>query len=91
MVLDLPFLVRQFFREMVNTGGAVVYNNCIFMTVIAITVFYIVSPFDLIPESVFGIIGLLDDLGILSFAFVILAQGFREILRGRNDAQVRAR
>ena len=46
-------------------------------------------PFDLIPEAVFGLIGLLDDLGVVGFCFMVVAQAFLQMLRLRNDAAVR--
>jgi len=45
----------------------------------------------LIPEAIFGVIGLLDDLGVIGFACWFLTQVFLAVLRGRNDAAVRAR
>jgi RING finger protein 170 len=90
-LFDFPYLFRQFLQEVSLTRGAVIYKNCFFVCVILGTLLYVVSPFDLIPEAVFGVLGLVDDLGILGFACMVIAQAFMAILRGRNDAAVRAR
>ena len=89
--LDFPFLLRQFMQEVSLTRGEVIYKNCTFACILLGTFFYVVSPFDLIPEAVFGVVGLLDDIGVLGFACMVVAQAFMIILRGRNDAAVRAR
>jgi uncharacterized membrane protein YkvA (DUF1232 family) len=34
-----------------------------------IVAIYVLSPFDLLPEAAMGIIGILDDLGLLAYAF----------------------
>ena len=47
------------------------------------------SPFDLIPEVVFGILGLVDDFVIAIIIFIGVAQGFRQILQNRNEVAVR--
>jgi len=37
---------------------------------------YLLSPFDIIPEAVFGLIGLLDDLFIIIIVLFMLANSF---------------
>ncbi len=37
---------------------------------------YVISPFDLIPEAVFGAIGLIDDLLIIVIVLFVLANTF---------------
>ena len=43
-------------------------------------ILYLVSPFDFIPEMVFGLIGYLDDLVIVIFVLIAVGQGFRQVL-----------
>ena len=52
------------------------FANKILMTLIIL----ILSPFDLIPECVFGIIGLIDDFFYIVFALAILTKIFFEYI-----------
>ncbi len=47
-------------------------------------VLYLLSPLDLIPESAFGLIGLLDDGLVLAFVLVALLAAFRQHLVARR-------
>ncbi len=46
---------------------------------------YLVSPFDIIPEAIFGVIGLVDDILIILMVIYYIAQQFRRILINRNQ------
>lgn len=46
---------------------------------------YVVSPFDIIPEVVFGIVGLIDDLSVVFVVLFMVAQTFRGALLQRNN------
>lgn len=59
--------VRAFFRMLTKTRTGEYkpsYKN-LFMA--GLSLFYIISPIDLIPEALFGPFGLIDDFGILLF------------------------
>lgn len=45
---------------------------------------YLLSPFDLIPEAVFGVFGLLDDLLAFLLFLFFLAVVVRQIVRFRR-------
>ena len=52
--------------------------------VLASVVLYILSPFDLVPEAVFGVLGLLDDV-VIGCIFLVVAAGlYRQILLDRQ-------
>jgi uncharacterized membrane protein YkvA (DUF1232 family) len=34
-----------------------------------LVIIYVLSPFDLLPEALMGIVGILDDIGLLAYAF----------------------
>lgn len=59
---------------------------CSFRTILVVVLVmaYLLSPYDLIPESVFGIVGLLDDVVFVLFALVVLAALFREFILRRH-------
>lgn len=50
-----------------------------------IVVLYILSPFDIIPESVIGVLGFLDDLAITGVILLYLTVIFRQSLANRNQ------
>ena len=45
-----------------------------------ILIILIISPFDFIPESIFGLIGLIDDIFYIIMAFAILTNLFLIII-----------
>ena len=51
---------------------------------------YVISPFDIIPEAVFGIVGLIDDLVLVIGVLVLVTSGFRNILLQINNQALRA-
>ena len=83
-IMDAPFLVKRFLREIFTTDVTVLVRNYRLILMILTGIVYILSPFDLIPEMIFGIMGFIDDLVIFIFIFIAVAQGFRQILQNRN-------
>ncbi|XP_020680824.1 E3 ubiquitin-protein ligase RNF170-like isoform X2 [Dendrobium catenatum] len=51
------------------------------------TILYVLSPIDILPEGVFGLVGFIDDLLILLIAFLHLAALYRSILLYRHGGQ----
>lgn len=47
-------------------------------------VIYIISPFDILPESVMGVIGLIDDLFIFVIVVALIAQASMSFIRNRR-------
>ncbi|KAF6773756.1 hypothetical protein AHF37_07512 [Paragonimus kellicotti] len=69
---DLPTLARALTQLLFSSEGAMVllHSRLIFLGICVLL--YILSPFDLIPEIVTGIFGLLDDL-LVFFIFAVHA------------------
>ncbi|KAL3868909.1 hypothetical protein ACJMK2_041853 [Sinanodonta woodiana] len=64
-IQDLPTLFRHAMSEFFSVGGLVwMFRFRIIMCFIA-AFLYFISPLDIIPEAVFGILGFFDDLFIL--------------------------
>lgn len=87
-LFDLPFLVRRLFKDFIHpdTSLPFLFRARVFITMILI-VTYIFSPIDIIPEGIFGKVGLLDDLLITLIFFLHVAALYRSILcirHGRN-------
>ena len=47
---------------------------------------YFISPFDIIPEAAFGILGFLDDLFILLLLAIYIALIYRQVVQNRAQA-----
>ncbi|XP_058782739.1 uncharacterized protein LOC131657349 [Vicia villosa] len=84
-ILDLPFLLRRLFRDFVNPDNSlpVVIKARIFLSMI-LSVIYIVSPIDIIPEGIFGVIGFLDDALVALIFFLHAAAIYRSVLYLRH-------
>ena len=84
-VLDAPLLLRRLWRDVRARPWRVVvllYRAKYFFWCVGMAL-YVVSPFDLIPEAVFGIVGLMDDLIVLAALAVVLGISYRAALLSR--------
>jgi len=52
---------------------------------VVILLLYVISPFDLLPESVFGFIGILDDFFVLFLLMVYLSQIYYNFVAEREQ------
>lgn len=70
------------FRAIVSVNGLMfMFRIRVFLCLFGMAV-YILSPFDILPEAAFGILGMVDDIFI---AFVVLVYAtilFRQLLAG---------
>uniref|UniRef100_A0A1I7UC93 E3 ubiquitin-protein ligase RNF170 n=1 Tax=Caenorhabditis tropicalis TaxID=1561998 RepID=A0A1I7UC93_9PELO len=66
----IPYLVRNFFNNDIFT----VMHQVRFIFVITCAIIYFFVPFDIFPETVFGMIGFIDDCII---AFILIGGTFR--------------
>ncbi|KAG2372175.1 uncharacterized protein HKW66_Vig0209570 [Vigna angularis] len=84
-VQDLPFLLHRLLREFLNPQRSLplVIRARVFVAMIA-SVVYILSPIDLIPEAILGIVGLLDDVLIGLICFLHVAALYRSVLYLRH-------
>ncbi|KAL1815601.1 hypothetical protein DCAR_0519883 [Daucus carota subsp. sativus] len=82
---DLPFLLRRLLREMMDPQRSLplVIRARVYLAMI-ISAIYIVSPIDIIPEGVLGVIGLLDDFIIALICFLHVAALYRSVLVFRH-------
>ncbi|CAA0233046.1 unnamed protein product [Arabidopsis thaliana] len=82
---DLPFLLRRLLREMMDPQRTLplVIRARVYIALI-LSAIYIISPIDIIPEGVLGVIGLLDDLLIALICFLHVAALYRSVLYSRH-------
>ena len=80
---DLPTLLRHAFTEFFTVGGLIwMFRLRILVCFIAAFVYFI-SPLDIIPEAVFGVLGFLDDAFILLLLAIYVTIVYRQYVRSR--------
>ncbi|XP_004499580.1 uncharacterized protein [Cicer arietinum] len=84
-LLDLPFLLKRLFWDFFDPSRSLplVIRARVFIATV-LSAIYILSPIDIIPEGVLGIIGLLDDLLIALIFFLHVAALYRSVLYRRH-------
>jgi len=83
-VWELPLLLRHLAGELFSPGGmAILFRLRVFCIVLSLLL-YIVLPFDVIPESVFGLFGLLDDIFIFLLVAIYISIIYRRFLANRD-------
>ena len=72
-ITDVPELVRRIFMQLFSGRDGIRLVYTIRMVCLLLgSVMYVLSPFDIIPEAVFGLLGYLDDI-LVFFLLVIYA------------------
>ena len=80
VIRDIPELTRQIFldarlsRQILTTAKIMK-----FVLLLLATCLYLLSPLDLVPESMFGAIGLIDDLLLVVIYFIYVTSIFRNL------------
>lgn len=82
---DLPFLLRRLLRELMDPQRSLplLIRARVYFAMLT-SIIYIVSPVDIIPEGVVGILGLLDDFIIAFICFLHIAAIYRSVLVHRH-------
>ncbi|MFH4975114.1 hypothetical protein AB6A40_001823 [Gnathostoma spinigerum] len=79
-IRDLPVLVPYMLRTMVSINGIIwMFRIRVLLCLLAVVV-YILSPFDILPEAVFGILGMADDLFITFVVLIYATILFRQFM-----------
>jgi len=79
-VRDLPMLMRHLIAYMFSGEGLHLAFQLRVGVLVMVWLLYLLSPLDLLPEAVFGVVGLLDDLVIFFFISMYLAFFFRQLM-----------
>ncbi|KAI8003427.1 E3 ubiquitin-protein ligase RNF170 [Camellia lanceoleosa] len=82
---DLPFLLRRLFRDIMEPQRSLplVIRARVYLAMF-VSAIYIISPVDIIPEGILGIIGLFDDVLIALICFLHVAALYRSVLLFRH-------
>ena len=79
-VRDLPMLLRHLVVYLFSGEGLHLAFQLRVGVLAVVWIVYLLSPLDLLPEAVFGLIGLLDDLVIFLLISMYLTFFFRQIM-----------
>uniref|UniRef100_A0A1D1Y3J6 E3 ubiquitin-protein ligase RNF170 n=1 Tax=Anthurium amnicola TaxID=1678845 RepID=A0A1D1Y3J6_9ARAE len=85
---DLPFFLGRLLRELMDPQRSlplVVKAQMIFVMVVS--AIYVLSPVDILPEGVLGVIGLIDDFLVLLIVFLHLSAIYRSVLLNRHGGR----
>ncbi|XP_075681636.1 E3 ubiquitin-protein ligase RNF170 [Rhinoderma darwinii] len=82
-IMDLPTLLRHAFREMFSVGGLFQMFRIRIVLCLLGAIFYLVSPLDIIPEAVFGVLGFMDDLFVIFLLLIYISIMYREVVTQR--------
>ena len=77
---DLPTLLRHLASEFFSVGGLVLMFRLRVLVLFAAALLYFISPLDIIPEAVFGVLGFLDDIFILILLAVYISIMYRQFV-----------
>uniref|UniRef100_A0A915PNJ5 E3 ubiquitin-protein ligase RNF170 n=1 Tax=Setaria digitata TaxID=48799 RepID=A0A915PNJ5_9BILA len=81
-IRDLPVLVPYMFRALISVDGLMfMFRIRVFLCLFGVAV-YILSPFDILPEAAFGVLGMVDDIFITFVVLVYVTILFRQLLAG---------
>lgn len=80
---DVPTLLRHAFREMFSVGGLFWMFRIRILLCLVGALTYLVSPLDIIPEALFGLLGFMDDFFVILLLFVYISIMYREVVTQR--------
>lgn len=82
---DLPTLSRHLWNEFFSLDGLMHMFRLRLLLCFVAGFIYLISPLDIIPESVFGFFGLIDDIFVLLVVSIYVSIIYRSYIAGRND------
>ena len=86
-IYDLPTLLGQLWSELFSVGGLVWVLRLRIILCFLAAILYFVSPLDIIPESLFGVLGFLDDALIILLLLVYVTEIYRRVVANRADIE----
>ena len=76
-IYDVPTLLRHLWRELFTVRGLLLIRRLHLIFIVLLIIVYLASPLDLLPEAVFGILGLVDDIIIIIGTLVYISLIYR--------------
>lgn len=88
-IRDLPMLLRHLWNEFFSVGGLMYMFRIRIILCFFAACMYLISPLDIIPEAIFGILGLFDDIFVVLLLTIYVSIIYRRFVtnRAQNAAQ----
>ena len=86
-IQDLPTLLRHALSALFSAEGMVFMFRFRIILCLAFALVYICLPFDLLPEFVFGVFGLIDDIIVVLMFAVYITIVYRDTLGNSTETQ----
>lgn len=80
---DLPTVLRHLWSEFFSVGGLIYVFRMRILILLLIGLLYLLSPLDILPEAVYGLLGLVDDIFVLLSLCVYLSIMYHSYIAGR--------
>ncbi|XP_003386546.1 PREDICTED: E3 ubiquitin-protein ligase RNF170-like [Amphimedon queenslandica] len=77
-VRDGPNILRHIFNEILSTSGLSFCSRLWIVFILLLTLAYLISPIDLLPELILGPIGFIDDIGSFIAAMMYIVILYRQ-------------
>ena len=74
---DVPTILTHLWRNLFTVRGLLFIYKLHILFILVLVVLYLLSPFDLLPEIMLGMLGLLDDLLLVVCALVYISLVYR--------------
>ena len=84
---DLPTLLRHLTNDFFSFNGLMYMFRIRIVLCVVAAIMYLISPLDMIPEAVFGIFGLFDDIVILLLLAIYVTIIYRRFLSSRWEME----
>ncbi|XP_063413527.1 E3 ubiquitin-protein ligase RNF170-like [Mytilus trossulus] len=82
-IRDLPTLLRHTYNEFFTVGGLIWMFRLRVIVCFLAALLYFISPLDIIPEAVFGVLGFLDDFFIILLLAIYVTLIYRQFVQNR--------
>ena len=74
---DVPTLLRHMWRDLFTVHGLLWITRLHILLIFSLPILYLLLPLDILPEAVFGVVGLLDDFLIMAGALIYITLIYR--------------
>lgn len=83
-IRDIPVLLPHLASQFFSMNGLILMFRLRVVMCLAVAAIYILSPLDILPEAVFGLIGVLDDLFVVFLFAIYIALAYRRFIGGET-------
>lgn len=83
-IRDAPVLLRHLWNRLCTLGGLMLIFRIRIVLCFAAMALYVLSPLDILPEGVFGLLGILDDIFIVFLALFYIVVLYRHYVGEGN-------